>query len=149
MYFTALWETKSQASRDNGRCTFNICTHPEAPYFSLLLSSRLTKHSSLALSFKCIPSYHSTRQRTRKSVSRPWPELTLPNRQALTEADKMAPYAPVPIKFAMEEVIGSATQETPTPPLVWPPEIPKSTLFLLHLEFPCKWGHRAVGLFHV
>lgn len=42
----------------------------------------------LALS---ITSYHSMDLQARISASRPWPDLTLPDRQAVTEAGKMAP----------------------------------------------------------
>ena len=50
----------------------------------------------LALSLKCISSYCSMSQQAKKSASRPWPALTVPGRQAFTEANKMAPNKTAP-----------------------------------------------------
>jgi hypothetical protein len=45
----------------------------------------------LSLSFKCIPSSCPVHEQAKKSASRPGPALTPPDKQALTEADKMVP----------------------------------------------------------
>ena len=41
--FTVSWETKSQASRGNDWCTFDICTHLEASLFLPVPSSKFNR----------------------------------------------------------------------------------------------------------
>ena len=99
------------------------------------------------MSFKCTSSYCSMSQQAKKSVSRPWPDLTLPDRQTFTETGKMAPKTPLPMKVAMEEAIGPATQGRNSPAFVWPLEIPISTLVLFHFEYSCKCDHKLWSIF--
>lgn len=46
IYFTVSWETKSQASRDNGWCIFDICIHLETSLFLLIPSPKMNRTRS-------------------------------------------------------------------------------------------------------
>jgi hypothetical protein len=52
IYFTASWETKSQASRDNSLHALDICSDLEA---SLFFPPRLTESSVPCLEFQVYP----------------------------------------------------------------------------------------------
>jgi hypothetical protein len=59
IYFIVPWKTKSQATRNNGWCTLDICSHPEA---SLFLPPRLIGHSASCLELQVSPllSFHAS-----------------------------------------------------------------------------------------
>ena len=57
------------------------------PYSYLFLLPRITKYSTCCLErVYPVSSFHAS-----NSVNRPWPDLTMPDRQIFTEADKIAP----------------------------------------------------------
>lgn len=83
IYFTASWETKSQASRKNDWQS-PISLSIWRPFYSpLFLPLRLTEHPTPCLELQVYP--------VLSQMSKLWPDLTLPDRQAFTEAGKMTP----------------------------------------------------------
>lgn len=94
LYPTVPWEAKSQASRGNG-------WHTHTGYLGLPIPSTKINRafspspwassvSPLTVPYVSTPGNLPAHRRSCQA-SKPWPVLTLPNRQTFTEADKMAP----------------------------------------------------------